>query len=515
MPSDSGTDPGTSSREWGVVDRPLWELGVLGNGGRGGSGATNRGRARTVGLKVLLVGPGYGSIGGVAAYMAGIARGLADSGHDVVYAGRLLGQAGFDRLLVTRWRRHRVGGAVVAHLMNPLSASVHTDRPVRDTSNLDQRFWLRLIRDVRPQLIHIHSFYGWPAAGTLADLSLPFLFTCHEYFGVCQRGTLVTADERPCTSFIEQSDCLNCIVAKSSTKVLLQCRLRAWGGEASVSAARRVAALFRGSDGMGTVDAFRSTVQGDESAIATEPWRRRLTLNVLAMNSSSLVLAVSESVREHLLAVGVRSDLVVVDHIGSDSAERVFATPLPPESKTIRLLFHAGYVNNKGGHVLLGAMSRLGGDFDLRMMGGGSTEYIERLRGMAEGSVRIEGVFDRDALNGALAQCHAVVIPTIGPDTSPQTVYEALAAGRPVVASRIGGIPDFVLDHHNGLLAEPGSVESLTRQLSRLRDRSLLEHLASNARLPRTVADHIQGLVDTYYSLIQICGSGCGRQQDG
>ena len=61
----------------------------------------------------------------------------------------------------------------------------------------------------------------------------------------------------------------------------------------------------------------------------------------------------------------------------------------------------------------------------------------------------------------------AVVLPSYM-DTSPYGVAEAMAAGLPVVATRVGGIPDMVADGETGILVEPKSVDSLVRGITQL-----------------------------------------------
>ena len=62
------------------------------------------------------------------------------------------------------------------------------------------------------------------------------------------------------------------------------------------------------------------------------------------------------------------------------------------------------------------------------------------------------------------------VVPTIAQEGLSRTAVEAMSSGRPVVGSRLGGMPDVITDGATGLLAEPGSVEDWSRQLSWLLD---------------------------------------------
>jgi len=63
-----------------------------------------------------------------------------------------------------------------------------------------------------------------------------------------------------------------------------------------------------------------------------------------------------------------------------------------------------------------------------------------------------------------------VLVPTIAQDALSITSVEAMAAGIPVIASRIGGLPYTVADGVNGLLCEPGDPVDLARQIARLLD---------------------------------------------
>ena len=59
------------------------------------------------------------------------------------------------------------------------------------------------------------------------------------------------------------------------------------------------------------------------------------------------------------------------------------------------------------------------------------------------------------------------VLPS-GNEGTPVTAIEALASGCPVVATRVGGVPDVVTDGEDGFLVEPGDVEELAARLAQL-----------------------------------------------
>jgi glycosyltransferase involved in cell wall biosynthesis len=75
------------------------------------------------------------------------------------------------------------------------------------------------------------------------------------------------------------------------------------------------------------------------------------------------------------------------------------------------------------------------------------------------------------------------VLPTRA-DLSPNTILEAMATGRPVVASRLCGIPDMVEDGVTGFLIPPDDPAALADRIARLlRDPALRQRMGNAARL--------------------------------
>lgn len=164
----------------------------------------------------------------------------------------------------------------------------------------------------------------------------------------------------------------------------------------------------------------------------------------------------------------------------------------PPQG-SLRLLFVGRLVERKGVRYLLDALAKLRGSVpvQLRVVGDGplraALEAHARAVGVAD-TVTFEGFVDEAALGAHYRSCDALVLPAIidaKGDTEGLGVVliEALAHGRPTVASRVGGIVDVVKDGETGLLVEPGDAGSLAAAIDRLwRCPELRERLGAQGR---------------------------------
>ena len=86
---------------------------------------------------------------------------------------------------------------------------------------------------------------------------------------------------------------------------------------------------------------------------------------------------------------------------------------------------------------------------------------------VAAGSVRFLGWLPRPALAEQMARSAIVAVPSLWPEVFGRTVLDAFEAGRPVVASRVGGLPELV-DGERGLLVEPGDSDGLAAAMGQL-----------------------------------------------
>ena len=151
----------------------------------------------------------------------------------------------------------------------------------------------------------------------------------------------------------------------------------------------------------------------------------------------------------------------------------------------------------KGVDVAIRALAQVDADASLVVVGDGESrgELEELARDVEAGErVRFVGVQPRERMPAYLRGADALVFPTLLPEAAPLTPLQAMAAGVPVLASRLGAIPE-LLDRPgvNGLLVQAGDVAQLARGMEALaRDPSLRGRLGAAGR-ERVLAEYTLG----------------------
>ena len=171
------------------------------------------------------------------------------------------------------------------------------------------------------------------------------------------------------------------------------------------------------------------------------------------------------------------ADVLHADAAGGQIAKVCNGIPLPdpgPTAVGTSLLYVGRLEAVKGTTVLLRAFKLLHEqhcDTRLEILGDGSERSrLEALAvelGVSE-QVRFRGWADEEAVHEALADCLALVIPSIWPENFPTVALEALAVGRAIVATRVGGMQEIVGDELTGLLVQPGDVGALAAAMCKM-----------------------------------------------
>jgi glycogen(starch) synthase len=154
-----------------------------------------------------------------------------------------------------------------------------------------------------------------------------------------------------------------------------------------------------------------------------------------------------------------------------------------PGARLVVLFVGRLYLEQKGLDLLLRALAKLPRDLmpDLRLVGEdwGSRPQLVRLASHL-------GILDRVTMPGRLtrpevlreyASANLFVLPSRF-DSFPVVLLEAMAAGLPIIASRVGGIPEVIADGSTGILVPPGDVARLEEAMeTALRDAALRRRL--------------------------------------
>jgi len=155
------------------------------------------------------------------------------------------------------------------------------------------------------------------------------------------------------------------------------------------------------------------------------------------------------------------------------------AAPRVLRDGPLRVVCVASLQDYKGHSVLVAALDRLtraGTDVVVDLVGDGELrdelEADVARRGLAD-RIRFVGALPSDQVAARLAAADLLVLPSIITSSGkmegiPVALMEAAASGLPVVASRLSGIPELVLDGATGLLVEPGDDVALAEAIARL-----------------------------------------------
>ncbi|MGX9854068.1 glycosyltransferase family 4 protein [Limimaricola variabilis] len=155
-----------------------------------------------------------------------------------------------------------------------------------------------------------------------------------------------------------------------------------------------------------------------------------------------------------------------VVHCGVDPALYDDAPPTPDD----RLLFVGRLAAIKGVPVLLRALARVREsrpEVTLDLVGDGEDRaMLERLSGELglDGAVRFHGYLGQAEVARMLGTTSALVLPSFA-EGVPVVLMEAMAAARPVIATRVGGVAELVEDGVSGLLVPPGAEAPLAQAM--------------------------------------------------
>jgi glycosyltransferase involved in cell wall biosynthesis len=348
-------------------------------------------------------------------------------------------------------------------------------------------------REVGPDVVHAMHLQGLSASVVPAfkDLRLPVVFTAADFWTVCPVVDLRRHDGAMCRG-PETHHCVRCIASRNrEPRINRRADLP--------GAAVRAAALLSRTPLARLSGALRQVAD-----VRERPARIRE-----GMEGVDRVLAYTRLTEDLLGRNGIGGDEIIVSPYGIDAARLREAGAARRPSDTLRVGFVGTLAPHKGPDLLVRAFRTLPRDLDatLRVHGGGGgyEGYAEGLRRLAAGDERIglAGAFAKEDLGRVLSKMDVLVVPSRWYENAPGVIFEAFAAGLPVVATGLGGMSEFVRHGENGLLFPLDDAGELARLLRRMAEEpGLLQELREGVPPVKTVGEYVEELESVYADVV-------------
>jgi glycosyltransferase involved in cell wall biosynthesis len=266
-----------------------------------------------------------------------------------------------------------------------------------------------MIKEHRPDVLHLHNPYPllspWVVRTAHAH-GVPVVHTVHNYRQICVNGVYFR-DGAICTD----------------------CRDRRVGLPGVVHA------CYRGSRA-------QSAVMATTLAVHRGTWR-----------SVDRFIALTDAIAEHLVSYGVPAGNIVVK-------PNSVPDPGPPTPPGEGVAFLGRLVPEKGVTLLLDAWRRHpdGALGPLRVGGDGPLRAEVEAAAVRRSDLSYLGPLDGPGVRRVLRDCALLVVPSVWHDVLPTVILEALAHGRGVVGTALGGIPYLIGAAGQAVPPEPGAL---------------------------------------------------------
>ncbi len=296
-----------------------------------------------------------------------------------------------------------------------------------------ERAFARHLDRFRPDVVHVHHLL-YLSGGLLSAAHrrrIPVLATLHDFWYFCPNAQLLRSGGEIC--------------GKNPTLHCGACMQALYGGRIPQAVLPLGAPFFA--------------------------WQRRYLRH--ALSRVQAFVAPSQFLLDTYVRHGYPADrMVLMEYglLGQGLAE--IERPHEP-AHPLRVGYIGSLTRHKGVHVLVAAFRRIPPEqatLDVYGSPDAFPEYSAGLRQQAEGQahIRLRGAFDHASLRDVLQELDLLVVPSLWYENSPVVIQEAFSARVPVVASRLGSLPEKVLEGVRGLLFEPGDVDGLAQVLSEL-----------------------------------------------
>ena len=403
-------------------------------------------------------------VGGTEVYTRGLVRRASKAGHSIEIVSYHESSSAAKGEITIHASSHE--GIPLREVHYNLSVNEAPARNEHWNPELGNTFG-KLLDEIKPDLIHI--MHAMKLSGTILEAcharQLPFVLTLCDFWFICPNLTLLDWQGRLCSGPDRQGKCLPCV--------------RKLHGPAA-----------QNWDEM-------------QASIATN--RRKELLQASALKAER-IFALSEFQKKIFLENGYPKDRIDVLTHGLELAD-LESTDLdisPAKTEKLRIGYVGHLVPQKGVHILLDAVNQLQSTpLECHIYGPLRNDaYVKRIAASAiqHPGVRLFGELSTEKLGSVMDGFDVLVLPALWYENQPLVVKAAIHKGIPVIASKLGSLPEMLDGNENCWLLEPGNVQELA---------ALLKELAGNPprkRAPKAMKDmdtHASELLREYEQILK------------
>lgn len=354
---------------------------------------------------------------------------------------------------------------------------------------------------VNPQIVHFHAFTSGASVLAMKECArrlIPTLLTYHTPTVTCLRGTMLHWGKTPCDGLMVVTRCASCALhgrglpkwlAIAAAHVPLP--LSKFVAKALRSKASTVLGI-RWLTGI-RHQAVRSAFDLCEYVVSPCNWVSKVLMRN-GVPTTKIVLS-----RQGLSRSESRASAVPPSHDVSDDAQK-----LASASIALKLIFLGRIHPTKGLHTLLRALAMrpaLAVSLSIYSAKNTGDAYFDEISALAarDSRVILKAALANANVVATMRNYDVVVVPSEWLETGPLVIYEAFAAGLPVLGSDLGGIAELVSDGRNGRLLPCGDASAWATAIEEIADnRGLIKKWQQNLPPLRTMREVAQDMRTVY-----------------
>lgn len=377
-------------------------------------------------MRILLVNKFHWMKGGSETYYFGLGKMLKEHGHEVAYFSME-----DEKNIKTGEKEYFVEASDMnsKNITKALSVIYNKKNKKKMEEALD---------DFKPDIVHLNNFQRQLSASIIEPCvkrNIPIVFTAHDAQAVCPAITMMDKNKNVCD---------RCLKGKYKNCTKNKC-------------------------------VKDSTLKSILGAVEGRYYRK----HKIYTNKINYIITPSEFLRKIFINDGISEDKVKAIHNFVDMEDTDLTSKVGDYA-----LFVGRISKEKGIMNLLKAFKNVNGILYIAGDGPEKEEVIKYIKeNKMDKKVKLLGFLNKQEVINYVKNSRFVVLPSICNENCPYSIIEALTLGKPVIASKVGGVPELVKAEENGLVYKYDDIEDLTNKLNRLfEDDKLVKEYSKNAK---------------------------------